>query len=79
MKNHMGKYSNTLAYRKCYLKLILSIGFRFWEPLRPSVRGALHYHNFYLFYFDPLSKHILKCKAGVPLKKNHHTNSMVRF
>ena len=42
MKNHIEKYSNTLAYRKCYLKLIFSIGFQFWEPLR----GALHYRNF---------------------------------
>ena len=38
MKNHMGKYSNTLAYRKCFLKLILSIGLQIWEPLK----SALH-------------------------------------
>jgi len=42
MKNHMGKSSNTLAYRKCFLKLISSIGFQLWEPLR----GVLHWSNF---------------------------------
>ena len=50
MKNHMEKYSNTLAYRKCFLNLISSIGFQFWEP----VRGVLHWS---IFYFDPPSEH----------------------
>ena len=42
-----------MANRKYFLKLILSIGFQFWEPLR----GALHHSNLYLFYIDLLSEH----------------------
>ena len=44
MKNHMANFSNSLGHRKYFLKLILSIGFQFWEALR----GTLHQHNFYL-------------------------------
>ena len=49
MKNHMGKYSNTLAYRKCFLKLISSIGFQFYEPLR----GVLHWSNLDFLILNP--------------------------
>ena len=48
-KSH-GKYSNSLAYRKYFLKLILSIGFQFWEP----PRGALHWSNLDFFIWTPL-------------------------
>ena len=50
MKNHMVKYSNTLAYRECFLKLISSIGFQFWELLR----GALHWSNLDFLILTPL-------------------------
>ena len=50
MKNHIGKFSNTLAYMKYFLKHILSIGFQFWEP----PRGALHWSNFDFFIWTPL-------------------------
>jgi len=50
MKNHMGKFSNTLAYMKCFLKHVLGIGFQFWEP----PRGALHWSNFDFFIWTPL-------------------------
>jgi len=46
----MGKFSNTLAYMKCFLKHVLGIGFQFWEP----PRGALHWSNFDFFIWTPL-------------------------
>ena len=55
MKNHMGKSSNTLAYRKWFLKLILSIGFQYWEP----PMGALHHSNFDCFSLTPLLNTLL--------------------